>query len=94
MLNLKNIAITVFVLLFAGCASLNKSQIYSDISVNTESKLNAEVKVDLSKKLSGSSTAFLFQGSLRCHIRSLNISQVGKNDIRLRLSQTVLCTSF
>ena len=65
MLNFKNIAITVFVLLFAGCASLNKSQIYSDISVNTESKLNAEVKVDLSKKLSGSSTAKFLFGVIR-----------------------------
>ena len=65
MLHFKNIALTIFVLLFFGCASLNKSNIYSDISVSTESKLNAEVKVDLSKKLTGSSTAKYLFGVIR-----------------------------
>ena len=65
MLNTKNIAIIILVLFYTSCASLNKSQIYSDISVSTESELNAKVKVDLSKKLSGSSTAKFLFGLIR-----------------------------
>ena len=57
------ISVIVFSLLFiAGCASTNKSHVFSKMSVNTSSELDAKIEVDLSNKLTGTSTTkYLFK---------------------------------
>lgn len=59
---MKHIAIIIsFTIMLGGCASTTKSHIFSDLTVSTQSQLDAEISVDLSKKLSGTAEAtYLF----------------------------------
>ena len=59
---MKHIAfITFIVIILGGCGATNKSHIFSDLTVSTQSELDADISVDLSKKLSGTAEAtYLF----------------------------------
>jgi|TARA_B100001964_G_scaffold212580_1_gene248739 hypothetical protein len=55
---MKHIAfITFIVIILGGCASTNKSHVFSDLTVSTQSELDADISVDLDKKLSGTAKA-------------------------------------
>ena len=59
---MKHIVIIIsFIIMLGGCASTNKSHVFSDLTVSTQSELDAEISVDLSKKLTGTAKAtYLF----------------------------------
>ena len=59
---MKHIVIIIsFIIMLGGCASTNKSHVFSDLTVSTQSELDSEISVDLSKKLSGTAEAtYLF----------------------------------
>ena len=53
-----SISVMVFSLLFiAGCVSTNRSHVFSDMSINTKSELEADIAVDVNKKLTGTAHA-------------------------------------
>ena len=53
--------VLIMSLILVGCVSTNKSHIFSDLGVSTQSELDAEISVDLSKKLTGTAKAtYLF----------------------------------
>ena len=57
----KAIISSVIILLITGCVSTKQSHIYSDLNVKTVSNLDADIEVDLSKKLTGTShSQYLF----------------------------------
>ena len=59
---MKHITIVLIMcLILVGCAATNKSHIFSDLGVSTQSELDAEISVDLTKKLTGTAKAtYLF----------------------------------
>ena len=54
-----------FMLIFSGCASTNQSHIYSEIYVNTESELVADIDVNMNEKLTGTATGEYFLGLIQ-----------------------------
>ena len=55
----------LFLLLIAGCASTNKSHIYSPVGITISTEMTADVKVDLSKKLTGTASATYVFGFIK-----------------------------
>ena len=63
---IKLMLMTLSICLFiSGCASTNKSHIFSPVSVSVSSSLSADIEVDMSKKLSGSASATYWMGLLK-----------------------------
>lgn len=57
--------VALSLLLITGCASVNKSHIYSPVGVSISSDMTADVDVDLSKKLTGSASATFLLGVIK-----------------------------
>jgi len=64
-LKFHNIIYLFFMLIFSGCASTNQSHIYSEIYVNTESELVADIDVNMNEKLTGTATGEYFLGFIQ-----------------------------
>ena len=66
MKSIKLVLLVLSICLFlSGCASTNKSHIFSPVSVSVTSELNADIEVDMSKKLTGSASATYWMGLVK-----------------------------
>ena len=71
MKSIKLVLLTISICLFlSGCASTNKSHIFSPVSVSVNSELNADIEVDMSKKLTGSASATYWMGLIKLFLEA------------------------